>query len=384
MLLGVIGFVGTGSFWYLAGSLVSGALGAWRLRQTHMYATSRANATAVTWAKRSIWGGWATAAVWGGWSAVVLFEPEKSIVIMVISAQSGCVIGAAVRNCGVRVVAEGQALITLIPLFVACLLSGNIYLMLYAGFVLIHLYAALALGKTLHRQTLRLLLQDEEKTELVGRLEAAKQELEAMNQNLETLAGTDALTGVANRRAFDLAVAREWRRLEREQTSLSLLLLDVDHFKAFNDLNGHQAGDACLRDVAAAIVSALRRPDDLVARYGGEEFAVLLPSTPRCGGIKIAEDIREAISAAAIPHDASHFRRIIASIGVAWTASGQETTAEQLTARADASLYAAKRAGRNCVHASDIGEFAETGETIRGRHVAVPSVRASRRARIVP
>jgi hypothetical protein len=115
------------------------------------------------------------------------------------------VIGAAVRNSGVRVVAEGQALI---PLFAACLLSSNIYLMLYAGFVLIHLYAALALSKILRRQTLRLPLQAEEKTELVGRLEAAKQKLEAMNQNLETLAGTNALTGVANRRACDLAVAR--------------------------------------------------------------------------------------------------------------------------------------------------------------------------------
>ncbi len=354
MVLGVVGYVGSGSLWYLAGLAYTVCVFLWRFWQTRLYARSRDSATPVMWAWRSVQSGWATAAGWGAWSAVVLFEPEKSIVIMVIGMHAGLVAGGAVRNCAVPLIAVGQILLSAIPLFVACVLSNNPYLQVYAGIVALHLLAALTLTKALHRQTLLLLLKEREKSDLVDRLAIANQELEVINQHLERLVATDALTGVANRRAFDLAVAREWRQSAREQAPLSLLILDVDHFKAFNDLYGHQAGDACLREVASAAESATRRPRDMLARYGGEEFVVVLPATYLDGAIKIAEDILSAVEARAVRHDHSTFGHITVSIGASCMVANQEEGVERLTAAADSALYSAKRGGRNRVHAAEV------------------------------
>jgi diguanylate cyclase (GGDEF)-like protein len=347
MVLGVVGFVGTGSLWYLGGLAYTACIFIWRFWQTRLYARSRDSATPVAWAWRSIRSGWATAAGWGAWSAVVLFEPEKFIVIMVIGIHAGLAAGGAVRNCAVPAVAAGQIIVAGTPLFFVCIVSGNPYLDVYAGIVVLHIFAALALTKFLHRQTLRLLVQDEEKSELVERLEIAKLEL-------ETLVATDAMTGIANRRAFDLMSAAEWRRSIREEIPLSLLLLDVDLFKSFNDFYGHQAGDKCLQKVAATIASTLRRPGDLLARYGGEEFAIILPQTDLEGASKIGEQIVTAFADLAMPHDASSFGHVTVSIGAACMFPDREAMVEQLTARADAALYAAKRSGRNRVHLADI------------------------------
>ena len=351
-LLGAIGYIGTGSVWYLAGLLYATIGGVWRLWQNRVYAASRGSAAAETWAIRGLWAGWIAAAGWGGWSAVILFEPNKTIVLMVVGVQSATVIGAAVRNCAVRSVAAGQIYITLIPLFCACVLSGNTYLQIYAGFVVLHLLAALSLMNFLHAQTLRLLVQDEEKTALVTSLEAARQDMEIINRHLETLASTDALTGLANRRTFDLALAREWARSAREVAPLSLLLLDVDRFKAFNDFYGHPAGDTCLCEIAAIVASVARRPADTVARYGGEEFVVILPNTMLDGAVAVAWQIKDAIQTAAIPHDGSAAGHVTVSIGVAYLVPAPDSAAGQLTLRADAALYAAKRAGRDRIHAA--------------------------------
>jgi len=353
IMLGAVGLIGTGSVWYLGGMAVAAITGAWRIWQARRYALSRDTASPVTWAKRCLVSTWITAAGWGAWSAVILFEPERNLVIVVLAVQTACMMGGAVRNCAVRAVAVGQILLTQTPLAIACLLSGDPYLGLLAVFVVMNIIAALALSKFLHKQTKQLLLQDEEKTELVNSLEIAKQELEVINTHLETLAATDALTEVANRRAFDLAFAREWRRACRDLTPLSLLMLDVDHFKAFNDCYGHQAGDACLRDVAAAIAACLHRPGDMVARFGGEEFVVILQGIDVTGAAKMASDILEAVAARQIPHDTSSFRHVTISIGLASVSPELQSTMEQLTARADTALYAAKRAGRNCLRIAD-------------------------------
>lgn len=139
---------------------------------------------------------------------------------------------------------------------------------------------------------------------------------------------------------------------------MSLLLLDVDSFKAFNDFYGHQAGDDCLREVAAAARSAIRRAGDLLARYGGEEFAVILPRTPLDGAIVIAEQILAAIRDRGLPHDASSFGQVTASIGAACMTPLLDQGVEQLTAMADAALYTAKRRGRDRVHAAETTEAA--------------------------
>nr|WP_294545220.1 diguanylate cyclase [uncultured Rhodopila sp.] len=349
MALGLIGFLGTGSRWYFAGFVVAACTCMLRLWQTRRYARAPDSAPPSVWARRSLAGAWLTAASWGAWSAVLLFEPEKSLVIMVLSAQSACMIGGAVRNAAVRAIASGQVFLTLTPVFVACLLTGSGYLNIYAGFVALLMVAALALTRHLNRQTRLLLRQDEEKSELVASLEAAKQDLEVINRHLETLVSTDALTGAANRRAFDLNAAREWRRCLREQEPMSLLLLDVDYFKLFNDLYGHIAGDVCLQEIAAAAAVALRRPADGLARYGGEEFVAILPNTPLDGAVRIAEHILRAVSALGLGHEASPFGHVTVSIGAACMVPVPGAEVQQLTARADAALYDAKRSGRNRV-----------------------------------
>lgn len=180
------------------------------------------------------------------------------------------------------------------------------------------------------------------------------QQLEAANQELQRLATSDGLTEVANRRKFDQYLEQEWRRLRREGEPLSLILCDVDFFKRYNDTYGHIAGDECLRRVACAISSAVRRPADLVARYGGEEFAAILPNTDAHGGLYVAEAIRSAVRALQLPHPKSTAAGTVTlSLGVSCTIPDCDTSPAQLIAAADRALYQAKRDGRDCLRYAD-------------------------------
>ena len=353
MLMGLICFVQTGSRWYLGAIAYSGMICALRLLQARDYACDRDAVSQVTWARRFLPGAWLLAAGWGAWSVVIPLEPDKTLVVMVIGAQSAWIMGAATRNSGVRLVANGQVCLTLLPLCVACLLSGSFALRLYAGFVLLHWHGALTLIGFLHQQTLQLLMRDQQTSGLVASLEIANQELEVINQHLETLVATDALTQIANRRAFDLCAAREWHRAAREQAFMALLLIDIDHFKAFNDFYGHPAGDTCLQEVAATISGVMGRPADLVARYGGEEFAVVLPETDLRGAIEVAERVLSAVQDRGLTHDASVAGYVTVSVGAASLLPDRMATVERLIGLADAALYTAKRTGRNRVTASD-------------------------------
>ena len=192
---------------------------------------------------------------------------------------------------------------------------------------------------------------------------ASEIRLAALNQRLAAQANTDQLTNLANRRRFDEALEQEWQRSAREQTPLSLLLLDVDRFKLYNDRYGHQAGDRCLAAVAAALRACGRRPGDLVARYGGEEFAILLPGTPVEGATQRAEAIRAAVQALAREHGGNAPAGVVtASLGAATCyprADNRALTAEKVIQMADEGLYAAKRTGRNkVVHYGDIPQAA--------------------------
>jgi len=186
--------------------------------------------------------------------------------------------------------------------------------------------------------------------DITDRVEVERRLAEASSE-LEQLAATDQLTGVANRRRFDQELAREWRRTTREELPLSLLLLDVDFFKIYNDTYGHQGGDQVLKAVASAIGGTLQRPADLVARWGGEEFAVLLPATDIYGAIEVAEIIRVAVEILHIPHRDTPGGCLTVSIGVASTYPSSNNAAEPLIAEADTNLYEAKRLGRNRVSA---------------------------------
>ena len=190
----------------------------------------------------------------------------------------------------------------------------------------------------------------------LGRLVAEKTEaLRVANEELRHLAHSDGLTGVGNRRRFEDFLASEWRRARRGGSEISLVLIDIDHFKLFNDAYGHHAGDDCLRRVGAVLTSAVRRPGDLVARFGGEEFAILLGGTDAAGALAVARQVLAVVEHLAIPHRASPTSdHVTISVGVATTSVPEGLQESALIEAADAALYRAKAAGRNRVESGRV------------------------------
>jgi len=187
--------------------------------------------------------------------------------------------------------------------------------------------------------------------ERTRQLEVSNAELEEANQKLEQLATRDGLTGIANRRCFDEVFRREWRRAWRNELPISLLMIDVDWFKAYNDTYGHLEGDECLKIVASILNRAAGRPADVVARFGGEEFVVLLPDTPAPGALALGEKARELVQAQHLsnPGSPGHDGHLTVSVGVATIVPNNKLSPERFVSLADRALYKAKEAGRNCV-----------------------------------
>ncbi|MES3040586.1 MAG: diguanylate cyclase [Pseudomonadota bacterium] len=186
-------------------------------------------------------------------------------------------------------------------------------------------------------------------------LELEKRQLNRLSERMVQLAREDGLTGLANRRHFNDSFMVEWERARREQQSLALVFVDVDHFKAYNDNHGHVEGDRALVAIAAAIRPLARRAGDLAARYGGEEFVLLLPNTPAEGAREVADELLAAIDGRRIPHKASSVGPYVSvSIGVASLVPDVHLAPSQLIDRADAALYAAKEGGRHQVVLNDI------------------------------
>jgi len=178
-----------------------------------------------------------------------------------------------------------------------------------------------------------------------------KQQLEEANAGLQRLSTEDALTGLANRRAFDLQLHREWLRACRTGSEMSLLLLDVDHFKLYNDRFGHPRGDALLKHIADALANCVHRPADLVARYGGEEFVALLPETPATGALLLGEKLRLAVERLGVSRgsDQPTGPVVTISVGAATVRPTRGTNPAEAVASADEALYRAKASGRNQV-----------------------------------
>jgi diguanylate cyclase (GGDEF)-like protein len=194
-------------------------------------------------------------------------------------------------------------------------------------------------------------------------LEEANARLRRANRRLSRLSARDGLTGVANRRRLDRALVMEWRRAGRTETPLSLLMADIDFFKDYNDLHGHQRGDEVLRQVAEALAGCLHRAGDLVARYGGEEFAVLLPATDEDHALVAGEKLRSAVEALQIPHGGSPVGPwVTLSLGAATARPRAGLRPRTLLEGADRALYQAKREGRNRVCALREGEAEAQGE----------------------
>lgn len=176
--------------------------------------------------------------------------------------------------------------------------------------------------------------------------------LKAQGDFLRSLVFIDGLTGVANRRRFDEALLSEWRQCRRAGTPLALLMIDIDHFKRYNDHYGHPTGDACLQQVAAVLKAAMQRACDLVARYGGEEFVCLLPGCDQAPALAKAQALQAALAARGIAHEASPTAAwVTLSIGVAVAQPQAGGSPAALVAAADAALYSAKHRGRNCISA---------------------------------
>lgn len=178
---------------------------------------------------------------------------------------------------------------------------------------------------------------------------------------LRDLSQLDGLTGIANRRAFDCRMLQEWHRAQRNGTSLGLIMIDIDHFKAFNDNYGHMAGDDCLKNVSQALLGMVSRPADMFARYGGEEFVCILPDTDAKGVSQVGENMREAVETLGIAHEYSTAKDVVTISlgGLCWSPAPGDQPGDQpgkqsgdqyedLIIAADAKLYEAKRLGRNC------------------------------------
>lgn len=181
-------------------------------------------------------------------------------------------------------------------------------------------------------------------------IDQAEDDLKTSNQHLQTLSTTDSLTGLANRRALDATLDREWARLSRHPVPLSVMMCDVDHFKLFNDFHGHDGGDQCLKQIADVLRQSLSRPSDFVARYGGEEFALILPGTDAEGAKHIAEQLRRSVEELGLPHRGLGMSaNVTISIGLSSADQFLSEGPDRLFKSADEALYLAKDQGRNRV-----------------------------------
>ncbi len=224
---------------------------------------------------------------------------------------------------------------------------GSVMEMILLAFILADSYSTLRIQK---ENAERLIQKNLEKSnqELERKVRERTLALEKANEELSRLAILDGLTKIANRRRFDEHLNIEWKNHLREKAPITVLLIDIDFFKLYNDSYGHQGGDDCLKKTAETIAGIPKRPGDLTARYGGEEFAVILPNTDQNGGWKVAELIRTAVISLGIPHTKSETGRIVTlSIGVASLIPNKDHSLKDLISMADKALYQAKHEGRN-------------------------------------
>lgn len=279
------------------------------------------------------------------WGIGGMFIPtaEPLAVALVVTAIQALVMGGVVTLGAYLPAFLAFALPACLPMSVVLALSDRPTEWLMATYSVIFLLLMIGIAIHFNRSLRRTWQLTFEKEDLISALTEA-------HDRLAVLAETDGLTGLANRRRFDELLEREVARLRRSGTPLSLILLDVDHFKDFNDCYGHVAGDDCLRRVAGIFPDLLQRATDVVARYGGEELAVLLPDTGHGGAIAIAEAIRTRVAALAVPHAGSRTAdHVTVSLGVVTVTHNGDHAPRDVVHLADEQLYHAKGQGRNRV-----------------------------------
>ncbi len=192
--------------------------------------------------------------------------------------------------------------------------------------------------------------------QLTEQLNQANEQLNLANMELHRVSMTDGLTGIPNRRVFDELLVREWRRCARLQKPISVVMLDVDYFKKFNDRYGHQAGDVCLKTTARVISNSIPRASDLAARYGGEEFVLILSETDSEGALAVADRIREQVAGLRMPNEDSPYQCVTLSCGISTVVPRDDMPVERLVKSADNALYLSKKQGRNSIAYLDYGQ----------------------------
>ena len=271
-----------------------------------------------------------------GVGPIVIWPAEPLHQLIIPITIGGLSAFAASAYAAVRGAALAYPIITLTPVAARLFATGTQTHVLLGCLVLAYLAVQVRMSLVMHAAALQTL-----RVGFVNR---------ALVEELSQLVRRDALTGIANRRQFEEALTREWQRARRNGEPLAVLVLDIDHFKDFNDDHGHAAGDDCLRKVATALQGTLRLGTDVVCRYGGEEFAAILAGATAEQATVTAERLRAAVRALAIPHARSPVAPIITiSAGVASQVPSASDRAEELVKSADVALYAAKRGGRDRV-----------------------------------
>jgi diguanylate cyclase (GGDEF)-like protein len=283
-----------------------------------------------------------SALVWCS-TAIFFFPPSSlNLQISMVAVLAGLVHGAGHSQAPFRSLHIVYGFTVMSPIIIRFFTLGTLY---YGTFALASIF--LFVGLTVSTRKMHRLL------------------IESLNLRYEMsqTALIDSLTGIANRRHFDNFIYQEWRRAQREQWPIAMLMVDVDFFKLYNDIYGHQMGDQCLKSIAEAISRVIHRPTDLVSRYGGEEFGVILTNTPLNGAMQVAERMRQEVATLFIEHKKStvaHF--VTVSVGVAVMRPGQENHFNELVHASDEALYNAKNSGRNsiCVHLESMTEETQT------------------------
>ena len=300
----------------------------------------------TSWANRHVFFTTLLSTIWG-LTGIVFFPNDLAHLTLLVFILFSVLLSAIPTLAASRIAYYFQIIVTLVPTTLLLFLSKD------KG------HDLLALAMIVMAGTLVL---------ISGYIYSLLLELQNAQIALQELADTDQLTKIANRRHFDRKFKVEWRRAMREQTPISLLLIDVDHFKKYNDTYGHQAGDRCLQQIAEALESVSHRPADLASRYGGEEFAVLLPVTSQENAAMLAERLRKKIESLKIEHSKSEFGIVTISIGVSccepvWDFTGKTPDEEQkvtfpamLLTASDNALYVSKEQGRNQVSEQGCGD----------------------------
>jgi diguanylate cyclase (GGDEF)-like protein len=359
-------WIRTGSGWFIVAAAASLLVMLARLQMTRMYARRDPASPPKLWASRFMVGSIVAGLTWGitGF-AVVWFHLDAKTVQLVVCVQSGWIGGLAVRNAVSPATVLYPSLATLVPPIIAGMASNDLFYQCTWLFFVLQLFANLSIAQYLGEASVAMLLSEQALADSHAQLSQACLELEVANATLQRLSDTDGLTGIGNRRAFDVTLAAEWARCAQEGTPLALLMFDVDRFKAFNDIYGHPSGDACLRLVGGILAGAVRHRRDFAGRFGGEEFVVLLPETDVTLASRIAERLCQEVSDAHMPHQGSPFARVTVSAGVAAVIPEADDSPDLLLARADKALYRAKQSGRNRVEVDGGMPMAEGRRRVR-------------------